>query len=249
MIQLFISKNQLKGDVLDLSADDYHHLVRVLHVSKQESIRLVVDEKEIVIAQVREISKKNLTISVLEKKLIPSQNNVRIYCAQALPKQDKFCEILKFCTELGVDGFIPIESARSIYFSHHDAALKHSRWQTILKLAAEQSQRFLIPKLEPIQTLEAFIHNQTYQNFDLKLVLWEGEKKVFLKSVLRVFNDNTLDQNPSILLLTGPEGGFSEQEIQVLKEHAFVSVSIGNSILRTEHAAFAAVAMVLYEYL
>lgn len=249
MIQLFISHDQLQDKQLSLKSDDYHHLVRVLHVGKSEIIRLIVDEKEIVLVEISDIFKTHISISIEERKKIPPKNGPTLFCAQALLKQDKFSDILRSCTELGVDGFIPIETARSISFSSQAAILKQTRWKTILKQAAEQSQRYSIPVLESIQTWDAFIQYSKSKFFDLKLVLWEGEKTVSLKSILSTFRFQFVHKTPSILILTGPEGGFLDQEIGILQDHSFVSVSIGNSILRTEHAGFAACAMVLYEYL
>ena len=111
------------------------------------------------------------------------------------------------------------------------------RWQRVSEEAAKQSRRGYIPKVAALSKLS----DLTFGKYDLFLVAYENENMTTLKSVLRSFSGN------SAAVLIGPEGGFSESEIALLKSRGVVSVTLGNRILRTETAGMTLLAQFLYE--
>jgi 16S rRNA (uracil1498-N3)-methyltransferase len=143
--------------------------------------------------------------------------------------------IIQKTTELGVTKIIPVLAERSV-----SKADKISRWQKIAREAAEQSGRAIIPEVAETTSLKQLLAQA--KNFDLALIPWELEKENNLKKVL-------LNKTPkSILVAIGPEGGFSQNEIQQAKEAGFVTITLGSRILRTETAGFSLLAALNYHF-
>lgn len=243
MYRFFIQSIQIQDNQLTLSPDDFHHLVQVQRIRVGEKIELVVDESALWVVEITGIMPRaGIEFQSIQITPIASSSYPKIILAQGLPKQDKWSDILRACTEMGVDQFVPVLTARSISQpADTQKDRKLDRWNLIAKEAAQQSKRTSIPRILPICSFAEFIAHQTPD--DLKLVLWEDEHHTHLRDVL---SSKAMTSFSRILIFVGPEGGFSEAEIQICQTHWFIPVSIGESILRTEHAGFAAVAMVKY---
>jgi 16S rRNA (uracil1498-N3)-methyltransferase len=244
MIRLFKSNKELTKDSVTLTEPEYHHLCRVLRIKKNEIIEIVIDEKQLLIAKITHIDSNSISFSHETKKEITKPNRPKITLAQSLPKQDKFSAILRMCTELDIDNFIPIISERVIgEFSDAKINKRMIRWQNILFSACMQSRRSAIPHLQKPLSLESFFSENESNNYDLRLACWEVERKITLKNILARHNSPK-----NIVLFIGPEGGYSEKEIKLLSESGCQSVSLGETVLKVEHAGFLACANVKYHY-
>jgi 16S rRNA (uracil1498-N3)-methyltransferase len=159
-------------------------------------------------------------------------------------KADRFELVLQKGTELGASAFVPTVCARSVARpgdgSRRSSRLK--RWQRIVVEAAEQSGRGRRPELrEPVPFGEACndVHGSA-------LIPWEGETRAGLKAALgRLRADG--GALTSLGIFIGPEGGFTEQEVDQAKAAGVVSVSLGRRILRAETAGVSVLAAVMYE--
>jgi 16S rRNA (uracil1498-N3)-methyltransferase len=143
--------------------------------------------------------------------------------------------IIEKCAELGVWSIIPMVTERTIA-----ASMKLDRWKKLAKEAAEQCTRATIPEITNLQTFEEIL--KSAKQYHLALIPWELEKKKTLKQALKSLH------LPHILVVIGPEGGFSQKEIESAKRAGFTSVSLGPRILRTETAGLAILSMINYEY-
>ena len=118
------------------------------------------------------------------------------------------------------------------------------RWREILKEAAQQSGCWEIPEVDPPADFARIVEH--CKDFTYSLIPWEGEFKTGLKQVLR--NIPPSQPHPQkILVLIGPEGGFSKQEIEMACRHGIISVSLGWRILRAETACLATLTILQYE--
>ena len=139
------------------------------------------------------------------------------------------------CTELGVSRIVPVIARRTD--SHLAAAsLKRvERWQRIARQASEQSRRVAPPEIAaPVKLAEARnVHAA------LRIVLAESEEQTLLRDVVKA-----QAANDGIALAIGPEGGWTEDELQSFRQAGWISASLGNTILRAETAAIAATAIV-----
>ena len=162
---------------------------------------------------------------------------------QGLPKADKMELIVQKCTELGVSGIVPVIMDRVIVkLDEKNESKKIERWQKIAKEAATQSGRQKIPYVEKAINLKNSI--EKLSKYDIVIVPYECEKENHIKNVLRNMDENV----KNIAIVVGPEGGFSDGDIEILSELTNMKkVSLGPRILRTETAGFITLAMAIYE--
>ncbi len=243
MQRLFIHSAQVHENRVHIAPDDLVHL-QVIKAKKGNSLILVLNDiTQLWTVELTGIGKKHIEIKILTKANLNSPDIAQTTLIQCLPKQDKFCEILRCCTEIGVSSIVPALSERIVSLPEKKESSKRERWLSILKSAACQSQRSSLPYLGPIQTL-----SEIENTFDLALVFWEEEKSTSLQSILRpYFKQNIPSHTTQIGLVIGPEGGLSSTEVSMLREKGFISVSLGETILRVEHAGLSALSMVQYE--
>jgi 16S rRNA (uracil1498-N3)-methyltransferase len=249
MIQLFIRSEQISGFSVRLDPRDYHYLSRVLRVSAKDQVTLVVDQSEALLVRPERFSDGEMVYVLIETHSATFPQRPQVTLIQCLPKQDKFSDILRKCTEMGVDAFCPVENSRSVTRLRGDAAeKKRIRWEKVIESAAQQSQQSRMPSISLPQSFKTFVENFDGSDYDLKLVAWEEEKKVSLRSVLR---GKTQEWGGSlarsVAVFVGPEGGISEEERGALVDRGFVSISLGSTILRVENAGLVVCSNVFYE--
>ncbi len=169
----------------------------------------------------------------------PTESSLEIILLQALPEKERMELIIQKATELGVSAILPFQSQRSISLKEREAKQKKAhRWQHIAVEAVRQSRRARIPWVGECRSFQEVLED--CRGDGLKILLWErgGEN---LKRVLRRYPIQ------KIYIMVGPEGGFAEEEVKLAKEKGFISVKLGQRILRTETAAIAMVGILQYE--
>ena len=139
---------------------------------------------------------------------------------------------------------MPVNLKRCIVkLNDKDAKKKIERWQKISEVAAKQSGRDIIPKIEDIATLENV--KDEIKNYDLFLVAYEQEKELSLKEVLKTYKFSS--ERIKIAILIGPEGGLEESEIIQMREAGAKIITLGKRILRTETVALSITSIIMYE--
>ncbi|MBV8151412.1 MAG: RNA methyltransferase [Candidatus Eremiobacteraeota bacterium] len=161
---------------------------------------------------------------------------MRITLAQAIPKGQKMDVIVEKATELGVARVWPLRSSRAIAEA---SAHKVARWRKIAESAAAQSGRTVVPAVD--ETLDFAALCERMQTFDATLFAWELDATP-LRTALEATRSAA-----SLLLVIGPEGGFSHDEAAAAVAAGAQPVSLGRRILRTETAALVALAALLYD--
>jgi 16S rRNA (uracil1498-N3)-methyltransferase len=232
MHRFFVAKDQIPI----ISGSDVHHIKDVLRMKVGDELELLDGTGTAYSARISEIKKDQIVCEILSTQTEESELKVKVTLAQCLPKAKKMDLIIQKCTELGAHRIIPTISERSIAKGE-----KPVRWKKIVKESAEQCGRSCIPEISPLTTFDDVL--KLKQEFDLAIIPWELEKETSLKKTLTTSRPNRL------LVLVGPEGGFSRKEIELAKEAGFVSVSLGPRILRTETVGMAILAMINYELL
>ena len=167
-------------------------------------------------------------------KTVESQLRIEVY--QSLPDKERFELVLQKLTELGVARIVPLESQHSATLEERDSQQKNSHcWSEVINEASRQCRRAMLPELLSIHTFtEALV---CAGSAELKLMLYEGD-------VAWSFTEGIGSFKPqSIALLIGPEGGFSQDEVEQAQAVGFLPVSLGPRILRTETAAVVATAL------
>jgi len=152
-------------------------------------------------------------------------------------------DLVRKLPELGIAGWIPFFSQRAIARPNNDRlAVRVQRWKRIAAEALKQCRRTTLLEISDALSFEDLL--ELSQPYDLKIVFWENED-------IPLNRDMGLQKNiplKSILVMLGPEGGFTEQEIETARQYGFVSAGLGPRILRAETATLAASTLVQYLY-
>ena len=239
-----MKNEQVQRDKICLLGEDVNHIKNVLRYKVGDDIQ-VCDESEMrYFTKIESMTNHEIWLKILDLSFDSTEPNIKITLYQALPKSDKMDFIIQKCTELGVIDFVPVITDRVIVkIDEKNGTKKVERWSKIAEEAAKQSGRQVIPHVENITKLENIVENLS--KYDIVIVPYECEKDCTLKNILKSTDVNI--QNIAVII--GPEGGFSEKDIERLENSGKVSkVSLGRRILRTETAGIATVSMMLYEY-
>ena len=238
--RFFISPEQVSGLQIILAGEDVRHIVLVLRMKIGEELLLCDGLGTEYSARITQVGKSEITAEITgQSKREPRYPSILL--GQGLPKSDKMDWIAQKATELGVATIVPIVTERTIV-KVRDEEKRVSRWQKIAREAAMQSNRPDIPQVHALVPLTEFLRTLHSEPGTLLLFPWE-EGTQPLKDVLRERRDIK-----KIIVLIGPEGGFSAKEAELAKGKGFHLVSLGRNILRTETAAIAALSMIGYEY-
>jgi len=242
----FINKNQLKENKIRITGELLKHLRDSLRIKKGEMI-FCVDEEGTKYAVLATYTGQDLFVGeIIETTSKQKESAIYIHLVQAVPKGPKLDFIIQKTTELGINAITPVISDRSVVRIEKDRAEeKLRRWKKIAIEAAQQSNRLDVPDM----ALPISFHDYmaSFKKGDLNLLLYEGEKKTGIKEVLTAAQE-AKSEIKTIILLIGPEGGFSHEEVEMAVEAGFTPVSLGDLILRTETAPIAALSILRYEF-
>jgi len=230
MQQYFINEELELNQLYRVNKEQEHHILKVLRMKDGDVVR-VVSKGKLMLANVKS-QNKELYFSTFKQLFEDHELPVEINLFVALIKNDKFDFMLQKVTELGVTRIIPIESKRCVV-KLKDPAKKVSRWSKICLEASEQCKRVFVPQvLKPIKLKEI----EVVEN-DLNVVAYEDlENNIEFKKLI------TTDKNINIII--GPEGGFDDAEISLLKDKGFTVARLGKRILRAETASIVAISTV-----
>ena len=222
MQQYFVSESLSLNVIIQLNSEQTHHVAKVMRMEIEEKI-LVSDTKGVFIAEILSLQPL-VSVRCIEVVECDSEFVKPIYLACALIKGNHWDIMLQKATELGVTEIIPVLTKHCVVKENDKTGKKVSRWQKIAVEAAEQSHRRVFPIIRNPISLEGLLDVEV----DLKLVAYEKEGVLLQELDLK---------NKSLLIVIGPEGGFTREEIIMLEKGGFLAVSLGNRILRTETAA------------
>jgi 16S rRNA (uracil1498-N3)-methyltransferase len=236
--RFFITGGHAAGERVALAPDDARKLVTVLRRQSGDSVRIVDGAGAEFNARL-DIDGKTVH-ALLELAVSPGATEAaaRIVLAQAIPKGQKMDFIVEKATELGVAAIVPLRSLRVA--GERTGEHKHERWQRIAKSAAQQSGRSFVPPIEPEVDWETL--RATFPNYERVYLPWEGAGAAPLRDRFEAEAPGA----SSILLIVGPEGGFSGPEIELAQAAGALPISLGARVLRTETAALVVLAALLY---
>jgi 16S rRNA (uracil1498-N3)-methyltransferase len=242
MRRFFVRPEDVGTSELYLQRDEGKHLARVLRLAPGAQVVVFDGRGHEYVAMVERLEAEGVVCRILQHIARHPTPAVSIALGQGLAKADKFEWVIQKTTELGVSEIVPILSARVVpQTSMHHASMKAARWEKLAREACKQSGRATMPYLWPPTPLGTFF--ASFQTADLKLLLWEGEDRQPLGSVLAASG-----QVASVAVVVGPEGGLTPQEVTHGEAHGFLTVGLGERILRTETAGLVAVALLQYRF-
>lgn len=219
---------QVKKNII-LSEETSHYLKNVLRLKNGEQLIAFNGRGGEYFGYV-EITKKNIILNIEQFDPIERESSLQITLAQAISHAEHFEFALQKATELGVQRIFPLLTARTQGVDSQRLDKKIIRWNNILRSACEQSGRNHLPTLEMPQTLETWVETQT-----------QGTKLFLEPSAEQTFA-TLLEIEMPLILVIGAEGGFTTDELNLLKMNDFIGIRVGTRILRTETAAIAVIA-------
>jgi len=242
---LFLPREKLSEEKTVITGDDARHLSLVLRVQPGEQLVIFDGSGYRYLCRILEVHKKEIVVEKIKKEPYSAESPVSITLAQGLPKSGKMDLIVQKSTELGVTQIIPLITERS-QVRHTE---KIERWRKIALSASQQCGRDKIPEIGGVVEFKVFITPPALpldkgRNEEglLKIIFSEGHKERNLKKILTDFKEAE-----HIILLIGPEGGFSQEEVSSAIEKGFIPASLGPRILRTETAPLTAISIIQYE--
>lgn len=222
-----------QDDLLILNADDYHHIFNVLRLNKHDIIEVVYDG--FLYCCNAEIINSVGFQYISSRKLVDNSYNLTFLLATS--KSDKLELVIQKVTEICAASYIVYNSKRSVSIWTKDKfENKKNRFSKIIKEACEQSKQHTIPTINFVNNLNEIC----FEDYDLKLIAYEKENE---KNLIK---NSLLKKTKNILVVIGPEGGFDEKEVDDFINKGFISVSLGNSILRCETAPIYTASIISY---
>ncbi len=242
MTRFFVRPDQIAGGLVQLEADDAHHLRVVLHAQPGQKIAVLDNSGCEWPATLLEMGKTKAVARLGEPFLPQTEPPVKVTVAQALPKvTDKMEQVLQRGTEIGASGFWAFSSERSLtHLTGERHEKRQGRWQAIIKTAAEQSHRAILPTLRVDGGLGEVMG--AAGEFDLTLLAYEGEQVTTLAKALAA----APEPPKAVLIIIGPEAGLTDAEVKSARKAGVHPVSLGPRILRTETAALVMVSQILF---
>lgn len=222
---------------ITISNDDIFHIVKVMRMKINDQFE-INNDGDIYLAQINSLAP--FSFKILKKIDENHELKTKITLLYCLPKGDKIDLVLQKATELGVNQIVLVNSSRCIAkINDENKVKKLARFNKIIKEATEQCKRNNLPALKDVIK---FNEISNYQS-DLNLIAYENSKmsNQELKDLLRNFKGNT------VTILIGAEGGFSKEEVEYALKNNFISISLGNRILRSETSVFNLLSILGYE--
>ena len=240
MPHFFINSSSIKDHKITISdKENYNHVARSLHAKVGESL-LLVDEKQIQYETIIEKITSSTIISSINKfyqskRFLP----INLYLAQSVLKKEAQVDAIQKACELGVKGIYPIITDNSTIKKSY-VLEKIEKYNKLSYEASKQCERPDVAEVYSVSDLESMLNNT---EFNIKIACVEKHAKTSLKKYL---NNLTISKEDKILVIIGPDGGFSQREFELLEKSSAHMVSLGNLILKADTAVVSALSNVIY---
>lgn len=245
MQRYFINQNADESQRFFITdKDDIHHISNVMRRQVGAKIIVTFEDLKVYLCEITAINNEGVEFKLLEEQPNDTELPIEVTICSGLIKADKYEWLLQKSTELGASHFIAVQMDRSVVkLNQSKADKKLTRWDKIVKEAAEQSYRLVIPTIEFVSNLKKVYVN--IDKYDYVLIAYEdaakeGEMSEF-KRALEQFS-----KGDRVLIIFGPEGGLSPDEIEMFKNNSYI-VGLGHRILRAETAPLYALSAISYE--
>lgn len=237
MPHFFIPSNTVaNGHIIISDKENYNHIAKSLRIRKGEKL-LLIDENKIQYETVVADVTSNEVIVKIENSYISFRSlDFGLYLAQSPLRSEAQSFVVEKATELGVKGIYPVRTDNCA-LSDEVIKKKIAKWQKIMYQAAKQCERADVPVCFDLDTLENLI-----DKFDRVIVFCERIATKTLSDIKPVKKDENL------LVIVGPEGGFSEREFKLFEDKGLDMLTLGNLILKAETAVTVALGNIIYEF-
>ena len=243
MSRFYVPKENVKEDKIFIEGQEAKHIVNVMRLCEGDKVIVFDGTGKEYAGFIRSLDKKRVTVEIVETKISNKDvlNNVTL--VQAIPKKEKMDYIVEKATELGVKKIIPVTTDRTVVIFDEPKKIKRKqRWEKIALSAAKQCGRVDVPQINDVVPFIEVM--EKLQDYDTCLFAWLSNDTKPLKKVI----ESTGTGN--IIVFIGPEGDFTQDEVEMTKQHANVNfVSLGNRVLKSDTAGLFVLSCLNYELL
>jgi 16S rRNA (uracil1498-N3)-methyltransferase len=226
------------GQTLDLPPESFRHAVQVLRLGVGEPLILFNGEGGEYLAQMSNISKRSASVLIDSFSAIDTESPIHLTLVQAVIKPDKMDFALQKAVELGVNTIQPLITQRSVVrIGKEQVDKKLQHWEGIVVAACEQSGRTRMPDVPAPLTLERWLATP-----------FAGTRLILAPGAYPRINALPMALPTPIALIIGPEGGFTDDEVNACVQAGVLPVSLGPRILRAETASISALALLQQRY-
>lgn len=248
MPKFFVTNQNIENNQITVIGNDVNHIKNVLRKKQGDLITICNrDISKDYSCEIIKLEENKILCKIVEELESNAEANIELSIWQGLPKADKMELVIQKAVELGCYDITPIEMKRCVVkLNDKDKKKKQERWQKIAEVAAKQSGRNRIPKINDCISVKNICN--LCQEYDIVLVAYEKEEENKLRYELEKLKltDNS-KRDWKIAILIGPEGGIDGTEIEDLKKNGAKIVTLGNRILRTETVALNLLSIIMYE--
>ena len=235
MPRIFLPYSELQNKIITISGEKARYITSVLRCVSGDIINITDDKGNSYSAVILSTTRKEIRVEITGKQVINTESSLDITLLQGLLKGEKMDFVIQKSVELGVNKIIPVITERS----QVRETKKLLRWKKIAEEASRQSGRSVLPEILQALKFEDIFTGSNHAS-TTGLIFWEQSRS----SLSELLNGlGTIDK---LSLFTGPEGGFSEKEVNLASENGFIVASLGKRILRAETAAISAVSIIQY---
>lgn len=230
--RIYTAQDLAVGNEVLLPEQAGEHAVRVLRLERGHPLILINGDGREYDAELASLAKRAVTAVIKQARAVDREATLSITLAQSIARGEKMDWILQKATELGVSHIVPLVTERTeVKLDEERAERRMAHWDSVIESACEQCGRTTLPALAPPQRIDRWLTTLDFAGQRLALIP-DGE--------------TTLRQLPAVkagvIVVVGPEGGLSEQDVTMLRQADFFGLKLGPRILRTETAGVAVVA-------
>lgn len=273
MSKFFVDPSAVMGAYIYMeNREDLHHLGKVLRGRPGMEIDISDGDCWEYKTVLEELTEDCATLKIIDKQKFATEPVTRVTLYQGIPKAAKMETVIQKTVEMGVDTIVPVFMERTVVVEKGNFGKKLDRWQKISAEAVKQCKRGIIPRVTESYDFDRMLAELA--DYDMVICPYENEEGLTIKDYLRgaaaagksgrdvppdgpaagqegeksaAASSCPAPQARRIGLIIGPEGGFSDGEVARLKAAGAATVTLGKTILRTETAGLAALAMIMYE--
>lgn len=241
MYRFFVEPGAVSGSEIVITGADAHHIKDVLRMKVGENVYISCGDEWEYECEIVSFADEGVRVRIADAQKSGRELKSKITLYQCLPKKDKFEQIIQKCVELGVYKIVPAASSRCVVkLDEKKAVEKVKRWNAIASAAAKQSKRLIEPEVGSAVSFKEAV--QLAVEKDIAIIPYEkNEGMAATRQLLQ-----NIQPGQSVGLIIGPEGGFSDEEVDIAVKAGIHPITLGKRILRTETAGPAALAILMY---
>ncbi|MEW6388464.1 MAG: RsmE family RNA methyltransferase [Thermodesulfobacteriota bacterium] len=236
--RFYVSPEGVRGEVAVLGPEETHHLVRVVRLGVGAEVAVFDGQGREWQAVVENLSPEGAVLKVVRPLAPLAESPLSIALGVGLAKGEAMDGVIRQATEMGVKKILPFISSRSERVTLERATRRRAKWERLAQESLKSSQRSYLPEIAPVQDFAGVLAGPE----EVKLLFWEEERG---GGVSKYFSQT---RPAGVRLLIGPEGGFSPEEVALVREKGYQTASLGPRRLKVETATLAALTLIQHAW-